>query len=188
MKKINLKKSGYTLLELVVSILILLILAAMLFPVAARAVERSKIQESLGRLRQLHVAFTIYRDEWGTGGFDSPQEIGMPMRGYIYTTYFGLGKTFFESPCGYKDGIEANLKRLSYQYSWDGSQMHNDYYREYQENSLIFNDPHCNNDQTVWTNSYKTKRGLGVLMGGQLVNHLKRGFPGNLKWWSCPPQ
>ncbi len=57
------RKRGFTLIELLVVIAIIAILAAILFPVFARAREKARITSCLNRARQLGVAFAMYRSD-----------------------------------------------------------------------------------------------------------------------------
>ena len=55
---------GFTLIELLVVIAIIAILAAILFPVFARAREKARQTTCLSNLRQISSAERMYRDEW----------------------------------------------------------------------------------------------------------------------------
>ena len=57
------RKSGFTLIELLVVIAIIAILAAILFPVFARARSVAKQGACLGHLRQLGLAMQNYRSD-----------------------------------------------------------------------------------------------------------------------------
>lgn len=59
------RRSGFTLIELLVVIAIIAILAAILFPVFAKAKESSKRAACLGNLKQLGTAIGLYADGYG---------------------------------------------------------------------------------------------------------------------------
>jgi len=63
----HLGKSGFTLIELLVVIAIIAILAAILFPVFARAQERARSTACLSNLRQLAIAALEYAHDWDGG-------------------------------------------------------------------------------------------------------------------------
>jgi len=64
-------KSGFTLIELLVVIAIIAILAAMLFPVFARAREQARSISCASNLRQLGTAFNMYISDMG-GEYPKP--------------------------------------------------------------------------------------------------------------------
>ena len=57
-------KSAFTLIELLVVIAIILILAAILFPVFAQAKQAAKQATCLSNLRQLGIAYSLYKTDW----------------------------------------------------------------------------------------------------------------------------
>lgn len=178
-------KRGFTLIEVCVCIAIMATLAAILTPVFSEAKKSSQIQSSLSRLRQLHIAVQVYRTDHEMGGY-TVAGLGLPPREYVYDTNLGMGREFWTSPCGYVASIEPNLSRMSYQYVVSRGDREDPYFTKYEDNALLFSDPHCNPSGTVWGSRFIRKRGLGVLLSGQLVNHFKPGFPGDLSWWSSP--
>ncbi len=58
------RRRGFTLIELLVVIAIIAILAAILFPVFARARERARTTSCQNNIRQLGVAFAMYRADY----------------------------------------------------------------------------------------------------------------------------
>jgi prepilin-type N-terminal cleavage/methylation domain-containing protein len=60
---VSTRKRGFTLIELLVVIAIIAILAAILFPVFARAREKARTSSCLNNIRQLGPAFAMYRSD-----------------------------------------------------------------------------------------------------------------------------
>jgi prepilin-type N-terminal cleavage/methylation domain-containing protein len=58
------KRQGFTLIELLVVIAIIAILAAILFPVFAQAREKARQTQCLANMRQLGMAFEMYRTDF----------------------------------------------------------------------------------------------------------------------------
>ena len=66
-------RSGFTLIELLVVIAIIAILAAILFPVFARAKEKAKQASCQSNLKQIAAAILMYADDWDGWG---PRSVG----------------------------------------------------------------------------------------------------------------
>ena len=58
------QRSGFTLIELLVVIAIIAILAAILFPVFARAREKAQQITCVSNMHQLGLAFAMYLSDW----------------------------------------------------------------------------------------------------------------------------
>ena len=57
-------KRGFTLIELLVVIAIIAILAAILFPVFARAREKARANTCLSNMKQLTLGVLMYNNDW----------------------------------------------------------------------------------------------------------------------------
>ncbi|MEA3247521.1 MAG: prepilin-type N-terminal cleavage/methylation domain-containing protein, partial [Gemmatimonadota bacterium] len=58
------RNRGFTLIELLVVIAIIAVLAAILFPVFARAREKANITACLNNLKQIGTGFAMYRSDY----------------------------------------------------------------------------------------------------------------------------
>jgi len=77
---LKVRARGFTLTEVVVSVAIVATLAALLFPVFAKAKEKAIETECVSNFRQIHLALSAYRSMWD--GTDSPapsDQMGFPM-------------------------------------------------------------------------------------------------------------
>jgi len=74
---VDARRRGFTLIELLVVIAIIAILAAILFPVFARAREKARTSSCLNNLKQLSPAIAMYRAD---------NDGGMPINYYALTT------------------------------------------------------------------------------------------------------
>ncbi|HWP30977.1 MAG TPA: type II secretion system protein [Fimbriimonadales bacterium] len=204
-KKTN---SGFTLIEVIVSVLIIIALAGLLMPVFQRVKRNFAIQDSLSRLKQLHLVLSIYRQDYGGEGYaryDTPYAfyaLGLPPWSYWWDPRkFGLDLEFWKSPCGadktiFDTGIGGHFGLITYAaglcYSPEALRSNDVYYRDYlatyRENAVAFLDMYCNPPGTVIGSPWTSKRGLAVLLSGQLVNRYKKGNAAFLFFYSEPPE
>jgi prepilin-type N-terminal cleavage/methylation domain-containing protein/prepilin-type processing-associated H-X9-DG protein len=77
------KRSGFTLIELLVVIAIIAILAAILFPVFARAREKARQTSCLSNHKQLGLAWIMYGSDYDERA--APMNSGHPTLGRIWT-------------------------------------------------------------------------------------------------------
>lgn len=176
------RKRAFSLVEIIVVIAIISVVAAIVSPVLWRVKHSVDMTASASKLRQLGVAIHIYQADYDLYG---ASVYALPSYSYIYTEFMGFGKEFFVSPCGYKDDIEQNKMRLSYQY-WGGDPYSEPSFEKHGDNSALFSDLHCNDNGDQFRSLYRSKRGIAVLYSGQVVNRFKPGDTGTMDWWSIP--
>lgn len=109
-------RTGFTLIELLVVIAIIAILAAILFPVFARAREQARKASCLSNLKQIGLAMSMYTSDWD--GIlpiitDKPSENpGAPVLNYVLEPY-AKNHQIFRCP---SDGSYFQTEYSSY--SW----------------------------------------------------------------------
>ncbi len=115
----NLRRGGFTLIELLVVIAIIAILAAILFPVFAKAREKARQSSCASNLKQIGLAFHAY--------FSDYDETLQPMEGYI--TY-GDGKGWTERVGMYNKSLSlfqcpSDFHNFSYGLNWGATSSAN---------------------------------------------------------------
>lgn len=171
--------AGITLMEVVVVMSILVLLMALLMPVFGGVKQTGNIAASLGKLSNIHRATLIYQADYAG---DGQSYEGLPTQSVVFSTFLGLGKEAFKSPCGYK-GIIENKNNLGYQYAWEDRPDVLKYFVLREGSAILFTDASCNASRAVWESPPAVKRALGVRLDGSLVNMRKAGLPISLYWW-----
>lgn len=193
------RKSGFTLIEVIVVVVILALLAAILTPVFVRAKNQAQVTESVAKMRQCHVALQLYRDQWD--GDDSSGDFfqmglwqGWDMM-QNWWDFLGVRPEFVDSPCKRSyEGTAMSRKWNQITYApefyskWAEMNGNNvGYLKKYRWRALAFMDTYCTDPPLQQTNPYRTKRFLAVLLNGELVNKRRAGSMLVLENWSDPP-
>lgn len=184
-------RAAFTLVEVIVVMAILALLAAMLFPVFVSANRAAKRSGSIQNLRQLHYAFTIYRDEWE--GSSSLGGLGLPplWPGGIGEKSLPHAKDLWFTPCDKnEDGGTHTLygpgkvklksgPTISGLYSlapelpiWD---QWLDYHAVWGDASVYLMDLHCNDPGTVLGSPLYPYRVNVLRLNGQAETIWKTG-------------
>jgi prepilin-type N-terminal cleavage/methylation domain-containing protein len=71
-------ESGFSLVEVIVVVTIVVIVAAISYPVFSRAKEKSIEAKSISNMRQLHLAIEMYRSEYGGIPYGTLEAMGLP--------------------------------------------------------------------------------------------------------------
>lgn len=119
-------KRGFTLIELLVVIAIIAILAAILFPVFARAREKARQSACLSNVKQLGTAFQMYVQDYD----DTIIRYGSPTYGFLLMPYVENADLFtcpasqnrFDGSSSYSMSIGCNVWTMYYP-TWAGHEM-----------------------------------------------------------------
>jgi prepilin-type N-terminal cleavage/methylation domain-containing protein len=203
-------QKGLTMMEVLIVLVIVSILTA-LITFAGTKIKRSiQIRNSIGKLQQIYVVVSTYRTDWDGDGYTNYSHphayygLGMPSLSYYELNRFGFDVTFFESPCNYNESVfysflcgfkgwityVAPLYEPASMQPGSGNLVDfRNYLSEYRENSVLFVDPYCNEPCTSMSAKYLKKRGIALLLSGQIVNRYDYGNASakNLRWYSEKP-
>lgn len=181
---------GFTMIEIVISVAIVAILVAIITPALASARRSARISSSVSNLRQLHLALSLYRSEYGGEGiYGTYAEMGMPdAEQPLDLPGFPVGSPF-PSPCGWNPTISDSRPSFEYLYSPGfAGKLFAKNAQLFKDNLIIFADLNCNPHHELIRSEHFAHLGLGVLIGGKLVNQRKKGFVFDADWWSRPPE
>lgn len=65
--------------------------------------------------------------------------------------------------------------------------LYKDYLPQYRENAVVMAEFYCNRMDIRPNSPYVSKRGIALLLSGQIVNKYDQGNWNNLRWFSAPP-
>ena len=204
------KQKGLTMMEVLIVLLIVAILTVIATPIVSKIKMNIQIHQSQNKLKQLHTAVSIYRQDYEGEGyirFDMPNAfygLGLPIKNTSFRQHLGVDDEMFVSPCGsditiFESWRLGTIGHISYTAAmYDPALLHpplgnyfdyKDYVATYRENIVIFVDPYCNASGTSMRNPFVRKRGLAILLSGQMVNKFSEGNASsdNLRWYSLLP-
>lgn len=173
--------------EILVVIAIIAILAALLAPTYRAAKFNAKILDSQNRLKQIHLAFMLYREDHGgdPGVYGEPSEMNLPPDNSIpfRQQMYGMTMEYRNSPCGkhpHPDALGWIVSPI-----WEDSGWAKDV-KVYKENMYVACDVNCNDSDYDALADNRTKRVLGVLLSGQSVRVMRFGRPYKPGFWADP--
>lgn len=182
-------KRAFTLLEVLAVTAIAAILTAITVPVYRRVIHSAHIQASLSNLHQIHIALTQYRTDWdGDARYGDLATMGLPTAEQLYfpLKLLETPTEIWKSPCGVHPDEPDSVIQYLY-WPGDGDDPFPAWSEAYRENLVLVSDSYCTPHDVPLFNIYQSRRGLGVLLSGQLVNRFKPGDMNDPGWWSSPP-
>jgi prepilin-type N-terminal cleavage/methylation domain-containing protein len=184
---VNMRKRGFTLLELIVVALIIAILAAILLPVYKASVAKAKETTCKSQLHQIQLGLSLYRsDNGGDGRFGRADLMGLPpsLLTLVNLRYVdGALKNCKGDPTlmGGKGAVYITM------WAWPekdfGKPKWEKYSTEVQEASILLIDPNHGNEKLHVGSPYFTHHVLGVYLDGQVVRRSGKGVFTNRNWW-----
>lgn len=188
-------RRGFTLIEVLVVLAIVVVLVAIMTPVLSRAKRSAQISSSVQKLKQLHLALAVYQNDHASGGSDWYGR-GLAPVWYYWNERFGFAKRDILTPCGFdqtlfESGPNTMPGWVSYVAPFYDPVNNNpgmgDYLETYKENAVAFVDCYCNPPGTSMRDIPKLKRGIAVTLGGQLINRQRTGQGFLVQFYSDPP-
>lgn len=172
-------KRGFTLVEVLMVIGIMVILAALSFPVFVNAKKAARRTACISNLRQIGVAITLYRGDLTPSDRGTPVEMGLPPdRGALRMASFASLQCQGNNPSGngYYMTYPGPDDEDHFQELWAR------YVASYGSQSIIFFDP---NHQESFPRSIKWDNwaAIGLRLDGSVFTRIRQGFPLSLGWW-----
>ena len=183
------KSCGFTLVETLCVCIILSVLASLRMPALFGAIRAAHVSSDLSRLRQLHVAFSLYRTEWdGDGKYGTATARGLP-------DYFALtGGTWrtvepnpdmWKSSCGlHPDNIAQKDDVVQFVYPPCDKELGcGDYYRRFGDSSMLVVDTQCVDPASPFASPFHSKLVVVIRLNGQAKTMMTKEPPDSLAMW-----
>lgn len=180
--------SGFTMLELMIVVAIIAMLVGLSAPSLTQAMHSGKEAVSVQKLRQLHLALSMYRaDQESSQDFGTIGDMGIPdwQKSRSALQPYGATSELWQSPCYEHPEVHSgNPPEMQY---WGADDPQFEVYSAtYELNLIMFSDIHCTLPKKNLLNQFHTKRGLGVLLSGQIVRRTAPGMHFFPQWWAPP--
>ncbi len=173
-------------IEFLVSISIIVIIAAILTPTFLSAKRFANESSTKTRLHEFHLALMMYRQDWDeTVSYGPVDQMGLPDAYNLLLTKLWLPQGMWKSPCGDHPG--RPILQINYDYfPGDGGAHWTDHVGIYQDNMILMWDINCNDPSLDLYNSFESHLAIGVLLGGNIAVHRKPGRYDEASWWADP--
>jgi hypothetical protein len=146
----------------------------------------AKESQTASNLRQHHLALKMYQIDWhGDGSYGSAQAMAYPPVGYYWfeswANRLNIPNGLWSSPCG----LHPSQGQLVMHYHFR-ILVTEDEGNAFKDNLLTFADVNCNPSNISYHNAIEQRRGIGILLSGQSINHRKHGNMWRFDWWAKP--
>ncbi len=175
-------------MELLVVISIISVLAAITFAILPSAVQPAQVTSTKSKLHQISVAIELYRSDYDGGEIGDLGDLGLPPVLTIATgprRFLGLPDKTWVSSCAPHPHAHPAYTTMFYFPSEGGRKLVRAS-TDLQDKLLLVADDACNSPDVLIQSPYVTKRGLGILLNGTLVDRRAQGDLHDPYWWSNP--
>lgn len=160
---------GFTLVEALCVIAILMALATLLLPAFSASKLSAKATSTIGNLKQLHLAVKLYQIEYdGDGVYGAPARMGLIDMQKFYRGGYRLYSnqdTLWNRPCGEHEGIPYR-PALAYYPMNDPDGPWEPYVNEVRDSAVLFVDANCNDASVRIDSPFFAKRVVAIRLGG----------------------
>ncbi|GIV02707.1 MAG: hypothetical protein KatS3mg015_1537 [Fimbriimonadales bacterium] len=180
------RKTGFTITEVLVAMVIIVLVASLLYPVFLKLRSRSLELVCISNLRQIHGAAMLYRADYGGDGvYGTPEEMGLPywMDQLEEAGYLPRNSGVF------KCTAPASALEPSYPAVYMGFWLTpgwREYCLAYRENSILLADVNHNSPTNPLRSPYVVHHCVALYLSGQIRILHKTGRPMELTWWNEP--
>ena len=179
--------AGFTLMEVVVCVAIIAVVAAIVFPVAASAKRAAQVTVTKSNLRQIWFFLEMYRQDC-----DGASDVGNAYDLRLPPSDFYTGSIL--PKLGLKPPLAGRWSGMGWYYYYppDPQYAHQELLDEWIRYSNACG-PGANivadlnfSDYPITSGSpYEARRGIGITLGGQLIDRETLGSPLFYEWWGC---
>ena len=176
------RKFGFTLVEILTVIAIILVVTAITFPLISKAKIRSFEASCRQALHHNWIALELYRQDWGSGiDYGTAQQMALPLDSsdfhfpelppYRNPKIASTGFTYYPK----EDGVSSPaLVDEWVRYS-----------KRCWAESIILADFNFNEVDPWVSKPFSPKKGIGVVLGGSVITRIRTGVPNIPFWWDC---
>ncbi len=190
------RKTAFTLIEVLLAITIIAVIAALVFPAIVRSKGAAQESNCVQRLRQWHLAISLYRELCGdTAIYGLPHVMGLPVPTTLRTAVEAnvIPATMVYCPSG-ADPTDRTIRASYFQMWYDplymnlppgvGAEQWEPYVLEHQDNSVLIVDRNHQIPGTLYGSPLQTHRGIGLYLGGHTKTISKKGDQSRRAWWN----
>jgi prepilin-type N-terminal cleavage/methylation domain-containing protein len=174
-------RRGFTFIEILTTLGIIVIIAAISYPVMISAKESSRQSVCTSNLKQLWTATELYRNEQGqVAEVGTIYEMGLPPQRQAAVIAKNLSLACMESKRA--PGTVNGYEYMPIDPEHPLPQTWAEYVRHVGQDSVVWSDWNHNDDQTMKMVSFP-KLALGVTLSGSLLKRKAIGDPYITVWW-----
>jgi len=180
------RRRAFTLIEVLAVLAIIILVASLMYPVFAAAKARAKETVCTSQLRQIGMALSLYREDFGgPSTYGEMSEMGLPPTLKELITRGLLNRELVMCK-GRKEGMEPVAL---YNVTWApegtiGVPSWKDYVQRFGDNSIVMTDENHDFADSPISDPYVLHHGIGLYLDGHVQARTKTGFWTDRIWWN----